>query len=348
MNIQEMHSWFDVLQDKGDSPYFTVAEKTQFLNRAQVKFVNDVLFKHYFATGTAPEGNAIPYNSMNSIQSAEDILAALITELQTTRNHRKSYYPNNGSGNSQFTPSLDEDGRFNMFQLNLYVQGMLKDRQNSQYDAYTWNKAHVLHILNLSWSAWNEISFRYVRRSDARKMMSNSFKGPTIEDPVFYIMKGGTGTARSHGIYQIQPTARPDGVGFYTAYGSGAYTNYDPTGNGNTTVPSDILPSSGTYTPPGAQHGGFYGNRLMVTVVRSPLEMNYDPLTFTTTPTNSQAGGNQNVNCELPSWTHDDIMAIALEDAGVASRDEALMKLSTASKANIGSPKYSTERTGQK
>ena len=86
----------------------------------------------------------------------------------------------------------------------------------------------------------------------------------------------------------------------------------------------------------------------MVTVVRSPLEMNYDPLTFTTTPTNSQAGGNQNVNCELPSWTHDDIMAIALEDAGVASRDEALMKLSTASKANIGSPKYSTERTGQK
>ena len=43
MNIQEMHSWFDVLQDKGDSPYFTVAEKTQFLNRAQTKFVNDVI-----------------------------------------------------------------------------------------------------------------------------------------------------------------------------------------------------------------------------------------------------------------------------------------------------------------
>ena len=48
MNIAEMHSWFDILQDKGNSPYFTTDEKTQFLNRAQTKFVNETLNKFFY------------------------------------------------------------------------------------------------------------------------------------------------------------------------------------------------------------------------------------------------------------------------------------------------------------
>ena len=61
MNIQEMHSWFDILQDKGDSPYFTIDEKTQFLNRAQTKFVNENLNKYFIVSASQPEKNSIPF-----------------------------------------------------------------------------------------------------------------------------------------------------------------------------------------------------------------------------------------------------------------------------------------------
>ena len=45
-----------------------------------------------------------------------------------------------------------------------------------------------------------------------------------------------------------------------------------------------------------------------------------------------------NVDCELPDWTHDDIMSIALDDAGVASRDQSLIQLNQASKVNLTPP----------
>ena len=38
------------------------------------------------------------------------------------------------------------------------------------------------------------------------------------------------------------------------------------------------------------------------------------------------------IDCELPDFTHDEIMAIALDDAGVAQRDEALMQLNKVNK----------------
>jgi len=86
MNIVEMHSWFDVLQDKGDSPYFTVAEKTQFLNRAQTKFVNETLNKFFYNSGAQPERNATPYSTIESIQAGEDALAPLIGSLNSGNN----------------------------------------------------------------------------------------------------------------------------------------------------------------------------------------------------------------------------------------------------------------------
>ena len=339
MNIQEMHSWFDVLQDKGDAPYFTVAEKTQFLNRAQIKFINDVMFNHYLISGKQPEANAIPYNSMASINSAEDILSPLIQDLQTSDSWRKAHFPDGvGSGNSQYTPTINQYGQISMFQLNKYVQGMLKGRNAASYKAATWEKAHVLHILSLSWSAFDNVSFRYVRKAEYQKMQSNSFRGPTIEDPVYFIQRGGGGTQHDKGVIEIQPRTRPDGGSISNLYDAATYVNYDSSGAGDQSnmVPSTRVPSGGTVA-------GFYGHRLKVTVIRSALEMHYDPLTWTESP----VGNNSNVSCELPSWTHDDIMSIALEDAGVASRDEALLKMSNANKGNIGGPKYSTERTGQ-
>ena len=47
MTIKEMHSWFDILQAKGLHIQFTSREKDHILNRAQIKFVNEVLQKKY-------------------------------------------------------------------------------------------------------------------------------------------------------------------------------------------------------------------------------------------------------------------------------------------------------------
>ena len=103
--------------------------------------------------------------------------------------------------------------------------------------------------------------------------------------------------------------------------------------------------------PAGSSYYGYYSVRLNITVMRTPIEMFYDPTTFDSlySEPDGVAGpapvGYKNVNCELPIWTHDDIMAIALEDAGLASRDDALMKMSMNSKAGIGGPKFSTPKS---
>ena len=43
MTVTEMHEWFDTIQDKVDTMYFTIHEKDQFINRAIQEFVNDLV-----------------------------------------------------------------------------------------------------------------------------------------------------------------------------------------------------------------------------------------------------------------------------------------------------------------
>ena len=329
MNIQEMHSWFDVLQDKGDSPYFTVEEKTQFLNRAQTKFVNEMMFKHYFVTGSQPEKNEVPYNSLASIQAGEDVLRPLITELQSYGDHRKIRYPDGSAFNqSQTLPTVDTWGNFSLDQFNYYVRDNLYVRNNTYYNASTWDQIKVLTILSIAWNSWGHIPFRYVRRVDVEKMLDNSFKAPTVFAPIYYSVRGGA--------FEVLPRGRPDGVSFYEAYDRHG-TNYHNVAAGNIWPYQTGLgtyngpPDNNSAFAPGALNGGIQDQKLNVTVIRSPLPMKYEPVTFEVFPTSA----NVNVSCELPDFTHDDIMAIALDDAGVASRDEALMKLNAANKDNL-------------
>lgn len=42
MTTQEMHDWFDLIQDKYSSPYFTDGEKDSFLTRAQYQYINEL------------------------------------------------------------------------------------------------------------------------------------------------------------------------------------------------------------------------------------------------------------------------------------------------------------------
>ena len=71
--------------------------------------------------------------------------------------------------------------------------------------------------------------------------------------------------------------------------------------------------------------------RLNIEAIRTPLPMRYYPDSFEIYP----LVDNPNVSCELPDFTHDEIMAIALDDAGVATRDQTLLQLNQAAKANI-------------
>ena len=54
-------------------------------------------------------------------------------------------------------------------------------------------------------------------------------------------------------------------------------------------------------------------------------------------PSNNRRGGQGqwDMNCELPDSTHDEIMAIALDDAGLATRDAALVQLNQSNKQNL-------------
>ena len=293
MTIQEMHSWFDVLQDKGDSPYFTIDEKTQFLNRAMTKYVNSVLHRFYLTSGKSPENNAIPYSSMESIQAGEDALLPIITRLEANTSTITTTY------NSAF-PKVNKYGQVTVNMLNDYAQQMkLADHSHpSKPNFSTWEQVKVLHVLSMTWANTNFVNLRYIRFTDIAKIFKNSFTSPTTEDPVYYLQKSDR--------YEIRPRRSADGSTFYSLWdipGGGQYTYADQPGANATKC------------------------KLIVNVVRTPCPLRYDPL-----------DSDNNVDCELPDWTHDDIMAIALDDAGVASRDQSLLSLNQAAKANLTPP----------
>ena len=316
MNIAEMHSWFDILQDKGNSPYFTTDEKTQFLNRAQMKFVNETLNKFFYSSAAQPEKNATAHNTIESIQAGEDALAPLIGALSS---NSAWVYSTAGGGlghDGAFHPVLDQNARITQSQLDYYVQGMLKQRNAITFDASTWRNTSVMSIINLTWIVGgNDIHFRYARQQDIRKMMRNSFTQPLVQDPVYYIDKV-TEKGRN---WKIQPPTRPTTVANTVPADKKAINDlwYDGSGVKYTfaTLPSENRNALS----------------LKIEAIRTPLQMHYDPDTFDPYPTSA----NDNVSCELPDFTHDEIMAIALDDAGVATRDQALVQLNQAAKTNI-------------
>ena len=316
MNIAEMHSWFDILQDKGNSPYFTTDEKTQFLNRAQMKFVNETLNKFFYSSAAQPEKNATAHNTIESIQAGEDALAPLIGSLESNN----AWVYNSGSGglghNNAYFPMLSEEGRITQRQLDYYVQGMLKTRNSSRHNAATWRNTSCMSIINITWVAGgNNIHFRYARQQDIRKMKRNAFTQPLKTDPVYYTDKVDANGRN----WRINPLQRPTTV-----------ANTVPAGK--TLIKDlwyDATPTKYTFSNIPAPNRNALS--LKIEAIRTPLPMHYDPDTFDPYPTSA----NDNVSCELPDFTHDEIMAIALDDAGVATRDQALVQLNQAAKTNI-------------
>lgn len=292
MTIQEMHSWFDVLQDKGDSPYFTIDEKTQFLNRAMTKYVNSVLHRIYLTSGKSPENNSIPYSSMESVQAGEDALQPIITRLESNTSTIITNY------NSSM-PKVNQYGQVHLSMLNDYAKEIAHAFHGSSAfpNLSTWDQVKVLHVIGIRWWANQRVPLRYIRFGDISKLSKNSFTSPTVEDPVYFLQKSDR--------YEILPRASADGTSFGSLYDNGALT-------------LATQPDTDDYARK---------CKLIISVVRTPCPLRYDPL-----------DSDNNVDCELPDWTHDDIMAIALDDAGVASRDQSLLSLNQAAKANLTPP----------
>lgn len=72
MTTQEMLDWFDLIQDKTDSPYFDEIEKLQFLNRAQMDYLATFV--------NTTQG----FSPQEFTSQAEEILRPLIEEIVVT------------------------------------------------------------------------------------------------------------------------------------------------------------------------------------------------------------------------------------------------------------------------
>jgi hypothetical protein len=77
MTIQEMHDYFNLVQDKFNDPYFVDTEIDVFINRAQEKFVNKLIFRDILGVAI-PQGVQAITGLETTLQS-DEILKTLIT-----------------------------------------------------------------------------------------------------------------------------------------------------------------------------------------------------------------------------------------------------------------------------
>jgi len=254
MTIKEMHSWFDILQMKGNNVEFTIAEKDHILNRAQLKYVNDVVYKMYIPSLYKQEKPEATYSLSESSADGYEQIRPLIREITV---------------NSRSTDSgalLEGDIGFPALRTALDTQSNLLPY--SSYYPSSYSGSEVMVVLGVT-HANTGTRVRFVKNFEAYKYEQNVFRQPKEHQPI-YTMNGET--------IRIRPES--------TA-----------------------------------------GNPFIVQLIKEPLKMAYD-----ITQQNS-------VHCELPEPCQDEIMAIALDDAGIATRDQALMQLNAASKKDITAAK---------
>lgn len=225
-----MHGWFDILQDKYNAPYFIDVEKDEFINRAQLTFVNEVIYKELYPSLQAGERGPQVLSAIESTLSGSEILQPLIVaDLAVT--------------------AAITTGKLLTSAIETAINGQTSDSTG------------LMHVLSVSTANPTGGGYtadrlvRFVRHNDIYRFRDNVFKQATVRNPVYMSVYDGF-------IFRPIPTSTPANI--------------------------------------------------LMTVIKYPIAV-------------SLSGGQ---SCELPDFTHDKIMAIALEFAGLASRDEALAMLS--------------------
>lgn len=161
MNISEMRSWFDVIQDKFNSPYFTDLEFEEFINQGQQNFVNEIFYGQFApSTSQSERGGQVMNPIESTLQGMESIRPLIIPDLSL----------NSSSGGV----ILDAD-------INNAVSA--STGQSSQ------KYMHILSII-LDDAGVNRI-VRFVRHNDYIKFNTNSFKRATNRAPLYRLSREG-------------------------------------------------------------------------------------------------------------------------------------------------------------
>jgi hypothetical protein len=158
MTIIEMLSWFDIISDKESSPYFSDAEKLQFLNVAQDDYVNELVFSVYLPTLSNREGPARVYSAAESSSSGLEILEPLLVP--------------------ELTLPSSEGGEITRTQINAAINTAVG--HPSTYVA-------IDSVSKIVGSA--SIPVRFVRHNDFYAFQSNVFKAASANQPQYRLFK---------------------------------------------------------------------------------------------------------------------------------------------------------------
>ena len=246
MTIHEMHSWFDILQMKGANIEFTVSEKNHIINRAQIKYVNEVLQKIYLPSLKANEKSEMVFSPTESAIAGHDAIHPLlftVTGSSIASNSTISFDSIGGSIGSRLQA------------LNIKPSG--------------WVSPPLMIILGVILDfgvQGKRINCRYLNTTDRHRNQTNIYRQATMSQPTYSLEENRI---------NIEPNA-------------------------------------------------VAGEEYIVYGVREPEPVFYN---------NDRTG--TSIDCELPNFTHDEILSIALDDAGVVKRDQALMTLNKANKENL-------------
>jgi len=249
MTIHEMHSWFDILQMKGNNVEFTIAEKDHILNRAQLKYVNDVVYKLYIPSLYKQEKHKNVYSTAESSADGFEQIRPLIREVNVN--------------SLAAAVGAAQAGDIRMLDIRSSLDSQSLSSPYNYPAAY--NESEVMVVLGVV-HANSLMRVRFVKNFESYKYEYNVFRQPKNHQAI-YTMQGD------------MIRVKPDSLG---------------------------------------------GNAFIVQLIKEPIRMELD----VTSEVNS-------IDCELPDVCHDEIVAIALDDAGIATRDQALMQLNAVSKKGI-------------
>lgn len=160
MDISAMKSYFDLLTDKFNSPYFTDGEVERFLNSAQIEFANKIVFEQLFPSMRQGERGAQPLGSAESTMEGSEALDTIIEIDQAVTT----------SAAGAITRSD--------------IETALSNRKYM----------HILSVYTPSSGTTNlgaDRIVRYVKHNDYIRSKQNDYKRPTPNDPVYRVHSGG-------------------------------------------------------------------------------------------------------------------------------------------------------------
>ena len=154
MNVVEMHQWFDQIQDKVDSIYYTEPEKDLFINRSIQTFIDNIV-NNYIADRRT--GEFIISSTLEESLNVSEVLKPL-TLLRLSVASNSSGIITDTAIDDAILAETDEDATF-------------------------------LHILSLTDADGAPVS--YVRENDFAVFQRNDFKEATLEYAQYSIGYGG-------------------------------------------------------------------------------------------------------------------------------------------------------------